>query len=152
MERAIASAMQLWQRFTITRYLVASIIALAFDVALFSSLVAVKVDPTLASAAGYCAGIIVHWLVSANLVFTGKAREGAALHIQRALFAGSALAGLGITVATVELLGRQAFILFHRRALQLGSVSSRYMHCANGGFSGDHANSADRSPAILGRG
>jgi putative flippase GtrA len=106
MERAIASALQLWQRFTITRYLVASAIALAFDVALFSSLVAVAFDPTLASAAGYCAGIVVHWMVSANLVFTGKARAGAALHIQRALFAGSALAGLGITVATVELLGR----------------------------------------------
>jgi putative flippase GtrA len=102
----MASALQLWQRFTLTRYLVASVIALAFDVALFSSLVGVKVDPTLASAAGYCAGIIVHWVVSANLVFTGKAREGAALHVQRALFAGSALAGLGITVATVELLGR----------------------------------------------
>jgi putative flippase GtrA len=106
MERAIASAMQLWQRFTITRYLVASVIALAFDVALFSSLVAVEIDPTLASAAGYCAGIVVHWMVSANFVFAGKAREGAALHIQRALFAGSALAGLGITVATVEILGR----------------------------------------------
>ena len=104
MERAIASAMQLWQRFTITRYLVASIIALAFDVALFSSLVAVKVDPTLASAAGYCAGILVPWLGRAEMVF--KTREGAARHIQRALFAGSALAGLGITVATVEILGR----------------------------------------------
>lgn len=106
MDRAIASALQLWQRFTLTRYLAASVIALAFDVALFSSLVAVAIDPTLASATGYCAGIVVHWMVSANLVFTGKTRTGAALQIQRALFAGSALAGLGITVATVELLGR----------------------------------------------
>jgi putative flippase GtrA len=96
----------LWHRFTITRYLAASIIALAFDVALFSSLVAIAVNPTLASAAGYCAGIVIHWLVSANIVFTGKTRDGAALHIQRALFAGSALVGLGITVATVEILGR----------------------------------------------
>ncbi len=106
MDRAIASALVLWHRFTITRYLAASIIALAFDVALFSSLVAMAVDPTLASAAGYCAGIVIHWLVSANIVFTGKTRDGAALHIQRALFAGSALVGLGITVATVEILGR----------------------------------------------
>jgi len=105
-DRAIASALVLWHRFTITRYLAASIIALAFDVALFSSLVAMAVDPTLASAAGYCAGIVIHWLVSANIVFTGKTRDGAALHIQRALFAGSALVGLGITVATVEILGR----------------------------------------------
>lgn len=106
MDRAIASALVLWHRFTITRYLAASIIALAFDVALFSSLVAMALDPTLASAAGYCAGIVIHWLVSANIVFTGKTRDGAALHIQRALFAGSALVGLGITVATVEILGR----------------------------------------------
>ena len=52
MDRAIASALVLWHRFTITRYLAASIIALAFDVALFSSLVAVGSDPTIASAAG----------------------------------------------------------------------------------------------------
>jgi putative flippase GtrA len=106
MDRAIASALVLWHRFTITRYLAASIIALAFDVALFSSLVAMSVDPTLASAAGYCAGIVIHWLVSANIVFTGKTRDGAALHIQRALFAGSAVVGLAITVVTVETLGR----------------------------------------------
>lgn len=106
MDRAIASALVLWHRFTITRYLAASIIALAFDVALFASLVALGIDPTIASAAGYCAGIVVHWLVSANIVFTGKTRDGAALHVQRALFAGSALVGLGITVATVEILGR----------------------------------------------
>lgn len=106
MARALISAAQLWQRFTLTRYLAASMIALGFDVALFSSLVAVGTDPTLASAAGYGAGIVVHWMVSANFVFTGKTRAGAALHIQRALFAGSALVGLGITVATVELLGR----------------------------------------------
>lgn len=106
MERARISALLLWQRFTLPRYLVASVIALAFDVALFSGLVAVGTDPTLASAGGYGAGIVVHWMVSANFVFTGKARAGAALQIQRALFAGSALVGLGITVVTVELMGR----------------------------------------------
>ena len=104
MDRAVASAVMLWHRFTITRYLAASVIALAFDVALFASLVALAIDPTIASAIGYCAGIVVHWVVSANIVFTGKTRDGAALHVQRALFVGSALVGLGITVATVELL------------------------------------------------
>jgi putative flippase GtrA len=106
MDRAIVSALDIWRRFTITRYLVASVIALAFDVALFASLVALGMDPTLASALGYCSGIIVHWMVSANIVFTGKTRDGTALHVQRALFAGSALVGLAITVITVELLGR----------------------------------------------
>jgi putative flippase GtrA len=104
--RTFASALVLWHRFTITRYLAASMIALAIDVALFFALVATATDPTIASAAGYCAGIVVHWLVSANIVFTGKMRDGAALYVQRALFAGSALVGLGITVATVEILGR----------------------------------------------
>lgn len=106
MERAINSALVIWQRFTITRYLMASMVALAFDVAVFASLVALAMDPTIASALGYCAGIVVHWLVSANVVFTGKTRDGVALHVQRVLFIGSALVGLGITVATVELLGR----------------------------------------------
>lgn len=106
MDRAFASALGIWQRFTITRYLAASIVALAFDVALFSTLVALGIDPTAASALGYCAGIIVHWMMSANIVFAGNIRDGTALHIQRALFAGSALVGLAITVATVEISGR----------------------------------------------
>ena len=100
------SALHVWQRFTFTRYLAASVVALAFDVALFASLVALHSDPTVASAIGYCAGILVHWLVSANIVFPGKTRGGSAIHIQQALFAGSAFVGLAITVATVELLDR----------------------------------------------
>jgi putative flippase GtrA len=104
MERALSSALDIWQRFTFTRYLAASVVSLAFDLAIFSSLVALRFEASLASAIGYCAGIIVHWLVSANIVFTGKTRKGSAVHIQRALFAGSALLGLAITVATVSLL------------------------------------------------
>lgn len=104
MERAIASALDIWQRFTFTRYLAASVVALAFDMATFSSLVAMQFDATLASAIGYCVGIVIHWLVSANIVFAGKTREGAGLHLQQVLFAGSALAGLAITVGVVEIL------------------------------------------------
>ena len=137
MERALASAMQFWQRFTITRYLVASVIALTFDVALFSSLVAVKVDPTLASATGYCAGIVVHWLVSANLVFTGKARVGTALHIQRALFAGSALAGLASRLSPLNFLAAPGCTPYLPRRSQWASASSLSMACANGACSGD---------------
>lgn len=120
MDRAIASALVLWHRFTITRYLAASIIALAFDVAVFASLVALSIDPTIASAAGYCAGIVVHWMVSSNIVFTGKTRNGGALHIQRALFAGSALVGLGITVVTVELLGSIGLHPIAAKAIAVG--------------------------------
>ncbi len=104
MSGAAALARGLWDRFTFTRYLAASVVSLAFDVALFSTLVSLSVGAAIASAVGYCAGIVIHWLVSAQLVFTGKTKSGAALQMQRALFAGSALLGLGITVATVGVL------------------------------------------------
>lgn len=120
MDRAVTSALVLWHRFTITRYLVASVIALAFDVALFSALVAIATDPTLASATGYCIGIVIHWMVSASIVFAGKTRDGAALQIQRVLFAGSALVGLGITVVTVEMLGRFGFDPIASKAVAIG--------------------------------
>jgi putative flippase GtrA len=101
MDRALASARFLWQRFTLTRYFAASVVALSFDVATFWLLVQAAIAPALASAAGYSLGIVIHWLVSANHVFVGKKREGTALQLQRALFAGSALVGLGITVGVV---------------------------------------------------
>lgn len=91
-------------RFSITRYLIASVISLAFDVAVLLVLVDFKVDPGLAAAAGYSAGIIVHWLISSNFVFPGKTREGAALQLQRLGFIGTAILGLGITVSIVSAL------------------------------------------------
>lgn len=106
MDRVFFTALDFWQRFTFTRYLVASAVALAFDVAVFASLIALYGDPTIASAIGYIAGIVIHWTVSANMVFPRKTMDGGGLHIQRALFAGSALVGLAITMLTVELLGR----------------------------------------------
>ena len=104
MDRAISSALGIWNRFTLTRYLAASVVALAFDLAVFSTLLALHIGAATASALGYCAGIVVHWLVSSNFVFTGKTREGAALQWQRIMFAGSALLGLAITVITVSVL------------------------------------------------
>jgi putative flippase GtrA len=92
----------LFNRFSITRYLLASMVSLAFDVALFMVLVAFLVDPGWASAAGYSAGIIVHWLISSSFVFPGKARDGTALQLQRIGFLATALLGLGITVSMVS--------------------------------------------------
>ncbi|MEH6758118.1 MAG: GtrA family protein [Parasphingorhabdus sp.] len=89
-------------RFSITRYLLASIVSLAFDVALFMVLVAFAFDPGWASAAGYTAGIIVHWLISSSFVFPGKAKTGSALQLQRLGFIGTAVLGLGITVSIVS--------------------------------------------------
>ncbi|MEO9635437.1 MAG: GtrA family protein [Parasphingorhabdus sp.] len=89
-------------RFSITRYLLASVVSLAFDVALFMVLVAFMFDPGWSSAAGYGAGILVHWLISSSFVFPGKARDGAALQLQRLGFIGTAVLGLGITVSMVS--------------------------------------------------
>lgn len=89
-------------RFSITRYLLASIVSLAFDVALFMVLVAFMFDPGISSAAGYSAGIVVHWLISSSFVFPGKTRDGAALQLQRLGFIGTAVLGLGITVSIVS--------------------------------------------------
>ena len=89
-------------RFSITRYLLASVVSLAFDVALFMVLVALLFDPGWAAAAGYSAGIVVHWVISSSFVFPGKARDGAALQLQRLGFVGTAVLGLGITVSMVS--------------------------------------------------
>lgn len=97
-------------RFSITRYLLASIVSLAFDVALFMVLVAFLFDPGWASAAGYSAGILVHWMISSNFVFPGKARVGAALQLQRLGFIGTAVLGLGITVSMVSWLTELGFL------------------------------------------
>ncbi len=103
------SALQIWHRFTITRYLVASVVALALDVAVFSVLRTIGMYAGIAGAIGYCAGIVVHWLISASFVFTGRAKTGNASYVQRALFAGSALLGLGITIITISVLSSLGF-------------------------------------------
>ena len=57
----------------------------------------------MASATGYCAGILVHWMVSSRLVFAdGAAARGTdERHRQKLLFVGSALVGLAVTTAIV---------------------------------------------------
>ena len=52
--------------------------------------------------------------------YPGKTRDGTALHLQRALFAGSALVGLGITVTTVELMGRLGVEPIASKAVAIG--------------------------------
>jgi putative flippase GtrA len=101
MQGAITSVLSLWHRFTLTRYFAASVVALGFDLASFWLLVQAGSSATTASAAGYCLGIVIHWMISADHVFIGKKREGFALQLQRGLFAGSALLGLAITVLVV---------------------------------------------------
>ena len=85
------------------RYVLASVTALGSDAGLFLVLLSMGMPALSASATGYCAGILVHWLVSSRLVFAdGAASRGSdERNRQKALFVGSALIGLGITTAIV---------------------------------------------------
>ncbi len=91
-------------RSTYVRYVVASGGALGIDMALFMAALALAMAPASAAALGYCAGILAHWLMSSRAVFVGQlAEKGIARRQQQALFLGSALVGLAITVAIVGL-------------------------------------------------
>src|SRR4249919_3448472 len=86
----------------LVRYLGASVIALGCDFACFLLLLQLGLDPAPASALGYSVGIVVHWLVSSRKVFVdGVASGGRARTRQKALFVGSALAGLAVTTGVV---------------------------------------------------
>lgn len=86
------------------RYVLASVGALAVDVAAFLALLAAGVAAAPASAAGYSLGILAHWLMSSRAVFQNSvAQGGLARTRQKALFVISALVGLGLTTAIVGL-------------------------------------------------
>ena len=99
---ALASQLATLRQVLLVRYLGASVIALGCDFACFLVLLELGLTPAPASALGYALGIAVHWLVSSRKVFTGSvARQGAARTRQKALFVGSALAGLAVTTGVV---------------------------------------------------
>jgi putative flippase GtrA len=86
------------------RYLIASAGALAVDMGAFLALLALGTWPAAASAASYSLGIVAHWLLSSRTVFADTvAGRGSARTRQKALFVGSALAGLALTTAVVGL-------------------------------------------------
>jgi putative flippase GtrA len=92
------------------RYALASVVALGCDTGLFL-LSLPAMGPLAASAFGYCFGIGVHWLVSSRAVFADQAAErGPERHRQKALFVGSALVGLVLTMAIV---GGASAMQFH---------------------------------------
>ena len=84
-------------------YVLASVCALAVDVGSFLALMAAGLSATVASAIGYSLGIVSHWLLSSRTVFVGRVadRGSADRTRQKALFVGSALAGLALTTAIV---------------------------------------------------
>ena len=86
----------------LVRYLFASVGALAVDVGCFLALLAAGMWPASASAVGYCAGIVAHWLLSSRAVFTDTvAARGLARTRQKAMFVISALIGLSLTTGIV---------------------------------------------------
>lgn len=93
----------------LTRYGFASAAALAVDVGAFLMLLSLPLGAMLSSAIAYSMGIITHWLLSSRAVFVDTvACRGPRRTRQKALFAGSALVGLGLTAAVVgigEILG-----------------------------------------------
>ena len=96
------AAMQRLTDLVILRYLLASVGALAVDMGSFLGLMHAGLAATPASAIGYGAGILAHWLLSSRAVFTGRvAAKGHARTRQKALFVVSALAGLALTTGIV---------------------------------------------------
>lgn len=85
------------------RYLLASVVALLADTGLFITLYHGGMAAMAASAIGYVTGIAVHWLVSSRAVFADStaARGTGARNQQKALFVGSALVGLVLTIGIV---------------------------------------------------
>jgi len=86
----------------LVRYLLASVGALAVDMGCFLALLTVGTWPATASAIGYCAGIVAHWLLSSRAVFADTvATRGLARTRQKAMFVVSALLGLALTTGIV---------------------------------------------------
>ncbi len=84
------------------RYVLASVGALAVDMGCFLVLLSMGAWAAVAGAAGYCAGILAHWLMSSRAVFIGDVAErGLQRTKQKALFVISALIGLALTTAIV---------------------------------------------------
>ncbi|MXO96814.1 GtrA family protein [Erythrobacter aquimaris] len=88
----------------LVRYGLASIGALAIDMACFLLLLAAGLASPVAAAAGYTIGILVHWVLSSRTVFhDGVASRGEGRGRQKALFVASALIGLALTTLIVWL-------------------------------------------------
>ena len=74
----------------------------AREVAVQGEILANSVAAALASATGYCIGIVAHWLLSSRTVFNdGLAGRGPERTRQKAMFVISALIGLALTTAIV---------------------------------------------------
>ena len=89
-------------RFTIVRYLLASLCALCGDMLLFLALLRFDVPPTIAGAIGYTSGLLLHWLISVRFVFPSAVGP---TNRQRLGFAVSAVVGIAVTSGLISVLG-----------------------------------------------
>ncbi|EQB08567.1 hypothetical protein L288_07665 [Sphingobium quisquiliarum P25] len=86
-------------RFTFTRYLMASVIALCADMLLFLALLKAGAPPAAAGFAGYAGGLLLHWMISIRFVFVPSEQ---ATHGQRIGFVVSAVIGLALTTGLIS--------------------------------------------------
>jgi len=108
----------------LARYMAASVVALGADMGSFLLLLGIGVFAAGASAAGYCLGILVHWLVSSRKVFGDTlAASGPARTRQKVLFVFSALLGLGLTTTIV---GAADFAGFNPRLAKLVAIVASF--------------------------
>lgn len=85
-----------------SRYMVVSFLALCTDMSVFFITLALGWGAVIASVAGYCAGIQLHWLLSSRWVFAGRLREKGGQRLgQQGMFVASALLGLALTTIVV---------------------------------------------------
>ncbi len=106
------------------RYLFASVGALAVDVGCFLLLLSGGMMAAAASAVGYSAGILAHWVLSSRTVFTDSVAErGRERTKQKALFVISALAGLAVTTAIV---GAADYLAFDPRPAKLVAIAASF--------------------------
>ncbi|MEM7703886.1 MAG: GtrA family protein [Pseudomonadota bacterium] len=104
MTQAIVSIVTKLRDVRLIRYVLASVGALAVDVGSFLAFMAMGVAAAPASAMGYSLGILAHWLMSSRAVFQDSVAErGMERTKQKALFVISALVGLGLTTAIVQI-------------------------------------------------
>lgn len=103
----LASLIARLRSMTAFRYLLVSVGALAVDMGVFLTLLAISGAAASASAIGYCCGIAAHWIFSSRKVFADRVAEGGFNRTrQKAMFVISALIGLGLTVVIVWGAGR----------------------------------------------
>ncbi len=106
------------------RYLFASVGALAVDVGCFLLLLSGGMMAAAASAVGYSAGILAHWVLSSRTVFTDSVAErGRERTKQKALFVISAFAGLAVTTAIV---GAADYLAFDPRPAKLVAIAASF--------------------------